>query len=72
MDILYIENHEVFAKTVSKIFLSKHKVKIVPSIIQATKLLEQSQKYNIALIDYDLDDGKGDSLAALIKKNTHT
>lgn len=66
MKILYIENHDIFAETVAKIFLSKYEVNIVPTVLLAKKLLSEGH-YDIALIDYDLDDGKGDEIASWIR-----
>ena len=48
MRILYVENQAPFAVDVCRQFLSTHTVTVVPSLL--------------ALVDYDLDDGKGDEL----------
>jgi DNA-binding response OmpR family regulator len=61
MRILYVENHPVFADTVTRQFLAKHKVVVVPSIAAAEDELKQST-FDLLLVDYDLDDGKGDVL----------
>src|SRR2546428_13925257 len=61
MRILYVENHPVFAKNVIAQFLSQHVVTVVPSLAQARRALETGG-FDILLVDYDLDDGKGDAL----------
>ena len=65
MKILFIENHAVFAKTVTSSFLKNYSVDIVPSIKQAEEKLSLAH-YDIALVDYDLDDGKGDQITTKI------
>jgi len=59
--ILYVENHAVFAETVTRQFLSDHSVVVVPSIAAAEDALRGSE-FDLLLADYDLDDGKGDEL----------
>lgn len=61
MNILYVENHSVFAENVKQQFLSRHCVTIVPSLSGARQKLA-SETFDILLVDYDLDDGKGDEL----------
>ncbi len=61
MKILYIENHEVFASTVTRLFLAAHQVVVVPSLSAARQALAATS-YDLALVDYDLDDGKGDEI----------
>jgi CheY-like chemotaxis protein len=68
MRILFIENHPEFEKTVTQAFLSKHQVKIVPSMESALEELESSDLFDLALIDYDLDDCKGDEVTVKIKQ----
>ncbi len=68
MKILYIENHEVFAKTVCNLFLSSYEVSLTPSIKLAKFLLE-TNNFDIVLVDFDLDDGKGDEITTWIKIN---
>ncbi|HEX8834688.1 MAG TPA: response regulator [Abditibacteriaceae bacterium] len=68
MPILFVENHARFARIVAETFLSAHNVTVVPSIVAANTALSQAT-FDIALVDFDLDDGKGDELVAtLIKK----
>jgi DNA-binding NarL/FixJ family response regulator len=61
MKILYVENHAVFASQVCREFLSTHLVKIVPSLAEARAALV-ADSYELVIVDYDLDDGKGDAL----------
>jgi DNA-binding NarL/FixJ family response regulator len=61
MRILYVENHAVFAANACREFLSAHTVTIVPSLSDARRELG-SANFDLALVDYDLDDGKGDQL----------
>jgi DNA-binding response OmpR family regulator len=66
MKILYVENHHVFAETVISEFLSEHEVTVVPSLAGARRVFT-TQKYNLVLVDYDLDDGKGVELVKEIR-----
>ena len=59
MNILYLENHAVFAQNVIQQFLAAHCVTVVPSLAAARSALATSS-YDLVLADYDLDDGKGD------------
>ena len=68
MRILFIENHLVFAKTVTQAFLADHQVNVVPSMQSALAELESNNLYDLALIDYDLDDCKGDEITLYIKR----
>ena len=61
MKILYVENHAVFAANVISQFLSEHSVTVAPSLAEARKALATGS-FGLLLIDYDLDDGKGDKL----------
>jgi DNA-binding response OmpR family regulator len=61
MRILYIENHAVFAAQVCQQFLSAHTVRVVPTLAAARDAL-QAGDYDLLIVDYDLDDGKGDDL----------
>ena len=58
MNILYVENHSVFAQNVKRSFLSQHSVTIVPSLAAARREI-QAKTFDLFLVDYDLDDGKG-------------
>jgi CheY-like chemotaxis protein len=59
--ILYVENHPVFAANVISQFLSQHSVTVVPSLAEARRVLAAGS-FDLLLVDYDLDDGKGDAL----------
>ena len=59
MNILYLENHAVFADQVTRKFLTAHRVTVVPSLVAARTSLA-SGNYDLVLSDFDLDDGKGE------------
>ena len=61
LKILFVENHGVFAATVISQFLSRHSVTVVPSL-SAAGLALGNGSFDLLLVDYDLDDGKGDAL----------
>ena len=61
MNILYVENHAVFADNVIRKHLSRHTVTIVPNLAAARGAFLRSP-HRVILIDCDLDDGKGDEL----------
>lgn len=60
MKILYVENHGIFATQVSQRFLSAHLVRVVPSLALARDALSKDH-FDLLIVDYDLDDGKGDA-----------
>jgi DNA-binding response OmpR family regulator len=59
VNILYLENHAVFAGQVTKQFLGAHQVTVVPSLA-AARIALSSGTHELVLSDYDVDDGKGD------------
>ena len=59
--ILYVENHEIFANQVTSLFLSQHDISIVASLAAARRALK-TETFEMVLLDYDLDDGKGAEL----------
>src|SRR5260221_7563426 len=61
MKVLYVENHAVFAAQVCEQFLSAHAVRIVPTLAAAQDALG-ADNYDLLIVDYELDDGKGDEL----------
>jgi DNA-binding response OmpR family regulator len=61
MKILYVENHAAFAETVKQRFLSGYSVTVVPSLSSAREKLKDNS-FDLLLVDYDLDDGKGAEL----------
>jgi CheY-like chemotaxis protein len=68
MRILFVENHDKFISVVTREFLSNHEVTAVPSIAAASDQLKESE-FDVILVDYDLDDGKGDQLVRKIRKD---
>ena len=69
MRILYVENHSVFADNVTRQFLAQHTVTVVPSLSAAHQTLSVTQ-FDLVLVDYDLDDGKGDALVREIQASS--
>jgi DNA-binding response OmpR family regulator len=61
MRILYVENSARFAQIVTRRYLTEHEVNVVPGLAAARAALAQSS-FEAILLDYDLDDGKGDAL----------
>ena len=59
VNILYLENHAVFAEQVTRQFLAAHRVTVVPNLSTARSALA-SGSYDLVISDYDLDDGKGE------------
>jgi DNA-binding response OmpR family regulator len=57
MKILFVENHEAFARTVVELFLAGHDVTHVTTVGAARGALGAA--FDAALVDYDLPDGKG-------------
>jgi serine/threonine protein phosphatase PrpC len=71
MKILYLENHERFARQVIAQFLREHEVTVVPSITLAREQIA-ANRYNVLLLDQDLDDGKGSVLARELRAAGYT
>jgi CheY-like chemotaxis protein len=67
MLILYVENHEVFARITASQFLAEHDVTVVATVAEAKTHLQQ-HSYGLVLVDYDLDDAKGDELVRWIRQ----
>jgi DNA-binding response OmpR family regulator len=65
--ILFIENHSVFAQQAKIHFLSEHEVTVVPSLLGARAELASS-RFDLLLVDYDLDDGKGEELVRELRE----
>ena len=59
VNILYLENHSIFAGQVTKQFLGAHIVTVVPTLA-AARIALSSGIHDLVLSDYDVDDGKGD------------
>jgi DNA-binding response OmpR family regulator len=70
MNILYVENHSVFAENVVRQFLSQHQVRVVPSI-SAAHIAIRAGHFDLLLVDFDLDDGKGAELVQSLRSSGH-
>jgi len=68
MNILYVENHPIFAENVVRQFLLQHRVSVVPSI-SAAHLAIKDGSFDVLLVDYDLDDGKGSELVQSLRSS---
>jgi DNA-binding response OmpR family regulator len=67
LKILYLENHPHFSKIVTSGFLAEYAaVTVVPNISDAKQLLS-NETFDVALVDYDLDDGKGVEFVKFVK-----
>lgn len=66
MKILYVDNHEVFANIATEQFLEGFEVEIVATVAEARRKFAAGG-YDVVLVDYDLDDGKGDELVRHIR-----
>jgi CheY-like chemotaxis protein len=66
MKILYVENHARFAEVTVAEFLATHEVTVVPSLAEAYHALAEGT-FDVVLVDYDLDDGKGDELVMALQ-----
>lgn len=61
LKILYVEDHAVFAEGVRGRILSGHTVQVVPGVAAAWEALGEAE-FDVLLVDYDLEDGKGATL----------
>lgn len=66
LNILFVENHAIFAATVVAEFLHMHEVVVVASVA-AGRTAFQAQSVDVVLVDYDLDDTKGDVLVREVR-----
>jgi len=66
MRILFVDNHPEFTDVVTRAFLSKHDVVVVATIAGACGAA-QASTFDVALVDYDLDDGKGDDFVRWVR-----
>jgi len=71
MKILFVENHSVFAQQVITHFLPLHQVTVVPSLSGARASLA-ANPFDVLLVDYDLDDGKGEELIRELRSAGNT
>ena len=69
MTILFVENHMRFANITAQTFLAAHLVTIVSHISEAKRLLSQNV-FDVVLVDYDLDDGKGVELVRWLRERS--
>ena len=67
MRILWVENHSSFIRVVARRFLGGHELTIVPSL-EGGRAAMEAGAFDAALVDYDLDDGKGDDLVRELRR----
>ena len=67
MNVLWVENHAIFANLAARQFLAGHAVTIVPSLARARAALA-STTFVVVLVDFDLDDGKGVELVRELRR----
>lgn len=63
--ILFVENHVAFATTVVSAFLSNAEVVIIGSMREFRNVVLTN--FDVALVDYDLDDCKGTEIVKVIR-----
>ena len=63
---LFVENHRVFADTVIQAFFPNDHVTVVASPRAVWDLALDA--FDAALVDYDLDDGKGDEVVRALEQ----
>ena len=66
MNILWVENHPHFPRLTIPRFLKDHVVTVVPSLAAASQALAQAC-FDVILIDFDLDDGKGTEVVHIVE-----
>lgn len=66
MKLLLVEDNRAFAQVVGVEFLSSHHVSVASDLATARDLL--AEDFDAALVDYDLPDGKGDSLVGELRE----
>jgi DNA-binding response OmpR family regulator len=66
MRILFVDNHPEFTAIVVPTFLAADTVVIVPTIAEAKQCFA-SASFDVVLVDYDLDDGKGDEFVRWLR-----
>ena len=71
MRILFVDNHREFTSVVVSQFLCEHTVEVVPTLASARAAVATSD-FDVVLVDYDLDDGKGDALLRWFAANGST
>lgn len=68
MKILFVEDQETFARIVVDQFMPSDEVVISPSLADARNKLVGA-KFEAILVDYDLQDGKGDELVRELRQS---
>jgi CheY-like chemotaxis protein len=68
--LLWVENHPHFTRIAGRQFLAAHTVTVAPSLTETRRLLAE-QTFDAILLDYDLDDGKGTDLFAVLAEMPH-
>jgi len=71
MKILFVENHQLFAETVVAQFLARDAVTIVANVFEAFDLI-RTGRFDAVLVDYDLDDFKGDAFVRRLRSSGST
>jgi len=64
--ILFVDNHPEFTSTVIECFLREDEVVVVPTVAAAKECI-QASRFDVVLVDYDLDDGKGDEFVRWLR-----
>lgn len=65
MRILLVEDHEVFAAVVTEQFLGGHEVVLVRTVAEG--IVVDPTAFDLALVDFDLPDGKGDAVVEALR-----
>ncbi|MBS1797397.1 MAG: response regulator transcription factor [Acidobacteria bacterium] len=65
MNVLYVENHPKFSALVGRYLLARHRVVVVPALAAAAAAVSNAV-FDVVLLDYDLDDGKGVEIVPLL------
>ncbi len=71
MRVLWVENHAAFVRVAGRQFLAGHDLTVVPSLALAREALAVGG-FDVVLLDYDLDDGKGENLIPFIRQLVRT
>lgn len=64
--ILFVDNHPELTQTVIEVFLREYEV-VVVATISAAKERFQGSRFDVLLVDYDLDDGNGAELVTWVR-----
>lgn len=68
MRVLFVDDHAEFTASVVPLFLAVHDVVVVPTIAAARQQLAAG-RFDVVLVDYDLDDSKGDELVQWLRRS---